>query len=435
MSVASLAGRAPARILVLGANFAGLATAQKLRDLAGDKVAITVVDRKNYLLFVPNIPADVFEGRDPGLGQTMDVVAPLASDGTQFIQAEIMAIDPVGKTVSVVPNERPGAPSQELRYDYLVVAVGARLAYDRIEGFAKHGHTVSDVYQGRKLQAYLKDGYRGGPVAVGSARFHQGDGARGLAPYPGGSIPLALAACEGPPVEVALSMGHWLTANGLGGPSDVTLFTPAELIAEDAGKGVVKQLLEAASGMGFHYMNKVEDIRRVTAEGLEFADGRSLEAELKILFPDWVPHDFLKGTPIADSEGFVVTDLTMRNPRFPNVFAVGDCAAATVPKLGAIGHQESEIAALQIAKDLGAVSAERADAPLQPIVYCIGDMGGGKGFYIRSNSWYGGPVEVLTMGRVPYQLKMQYRSLFFMTRGRTPGWGLDFAEMIAEKVA
>ncbi|MCI4410098.1 MAG: hypothetical protein JHC38_00340 [Thiotrichales bacterium] len=45
-------------VLVLGGNFAGRASAQKIREYAGDSVDITVIDRKDYLLFVANIKTD-----------------------------------------------------------------------------------------------------------------------------------------------------------------------------------------------------------------------------------------------------------------------------------------------------------------------------------------------------------------------------------------
>ncbi len=103
-----------------------------------------------------------------------------------------------------------------------------------------------------------------------------------------------------------------------------------------------------AGQMGFGYKKDTPDIKRITAEGIEFTNGESLEAELKIVFPDWQPHEFMKGLPIVDEVGFVVTDLTMRNPDYPNILAAGDCAAVTVPKLGALGHKQAEIVAKQI---------------------------------------------------------------------------------------
>ncbi len=421
-------------VLILGGNFAGLACAQKIRHYVGDAARITVIDRKSYLLFIPNISSDVFEDRDPALHQRMDIVPVLDKDEVRFIHGDVTDVDLAERTVTFTPAERVGAEAEQVHYDYVVFALGARLAFDRIPGFAEFGHTVTDIYHGQKLRQYLKDGYQGGPVAIGSARFHQGDGADGLAPYPGGSIPQALAACEGPPIEVMMSMATWLKENHKGDARNVTVFTPGAVIAEDAGDQVVSQLLALATEMGFNYLHDVQDISRLTADGIEFADGRSIKAELKIILPDWVAHDFLKALPISDSQGFIRTDLLMRNPTYPEVFACGDCAAVTVPKLGGIGHQEAEIIGLQFGKIFGKIDAEKADQPLKPVVLCIGDMGDGKAFWIHSNSWFGGETQQLKMGRVPYFLKMRYRDLFFFSEGRVPAWGLDASVLIAKSL-
>ncbi|MHB1282805.1 MAG: NAD(P)/FAD-dependent oxidoreductase [Metallibacterium scheffleri] len=422
------------RVLVLGVNFAGLGSAQEIRRFCGDAVDITVLDRKNYLLFVPNIPAEVFEGRDPAKSLRMDIPGALDGDHIDFVQGEVKAIDVEARRVDYVPSERAGAAPESMSYDYLVVALGNRLAFDRMEGFAEHGHSLTDLHYGNKLRRFLANDYKGGPVVIGSARFHQGDGAKGLQPWPGGSIPDAMAACEGPPVETMLSMATWLKTHGMGAPSKITVTTPAEMIAEDAGDKVVGQLLSIAGGMGFNYLNNTKDITRLSKDGIEFANGKSLPAELMIVFPDWRAHDFLRGLPISDSEGFIITDLLMRNPKYPNVFAAGDCAAVTVPKLGAIGHQQCTIVARQIAKDIGRMDAASADQKLQPVVYCIGDMGDNQAFYIRSNSWYGGPEQVLRMGHVHYLLKMQYKNLFFRNKGKMPDWGLDFSQLLGERL-
>lgn len=422
-------------ILVLGGNFAGLGVAQKLRDFAGDSVRITLIDRKTYLLFVPNIPADIFENRDSALHQRMDLVKPLTDDDVGFIHAEVTGIDVDTKSVTFRPAERPGAESQKICYDYLVVALGNRLAYDRIEGFAENGHAISDIYHGNRLRHYLHNEYKGGGIAVGAAWFHQGDGASALEPYPGGSIPIAEAACEGPVVEAGMAAVNWLEKHGKGTGRDVTIFTPAALIAEDAGVENVRKLLRLASEKDVSYFSDIKDVRRLTDRGIDFADGRSLEAEVRIILPDWVAHDILQGLPISDNQGFIVTDLLMRNPRYPEVFACGDAAAATVPKLGAIGHQQSEIVARQIACDLGKMSREDADTPLKPMVYCIGDTGAHSAFYIRANTYFGGDTEVLEIGHIPYALKMQYRRMFMASHGRIPPWGLTAAELAAERLS
>lgn len=407
------------KILILGGSFAGLQIARHLRDFMDSEAAeITVVDRKTDLLFIPNILLELFEGKDPNASLLLSVPPLLDKDGSRFVQAEVTGIDLDKREVDILPCERPGSASAHLPYDYLVIALGNRLAFDKIEGFADYGHTVTDSFSGNKLRHYLYDGeYKGGPIAIGSARFHQGT--RGKLDF----IPVSVAACEGPPVETALSLAAWLEEQEKGGAKNITMFTPAKRIAEDAGEKVVDQLLDMAGKMGFGYKHDLQDIRRLTGDGIEFANGESLEAELKIIFPDWVPHTFLKGLSICDEEGFVITNRQMRNPDRPEVFAAGDAAAATVPKLGSIGHHQSYIVARQIAREMGFLDDEAADEELyNPEVICYGDMGNHKGFYIHSNSWYGGQTQLLKMGRFYYDLKVGFKTAYFALGGKVPHW-------------
>jgi hypothetical protein len=43
--------------------------------------------------------------------------------------------------------------------------------------------------------------------------------------------------------------------------------------------------------MGIHYRNNLPDIAPLTAEGVKFVGGERLEAELKLILPDWVAHN------------------------------------------------------------------------------------------------------------------------------------------------
>lgn len=415
------------RVLVLGTNLTGLTACRFLRQRCGDAVEITAIDRKPYLIFVPNIPIEVFANHDPRHRMHLGVPPILVRDGTEFLQADVVEIDLARQEVVYVPSERLGSSPERIGYDYLVIALGARLAYDRIEGFGEHGQTLSDSYYGNKLRRYLyQGGYKGGPIAIGSARFHQGT--RGKPDW----LPDSKSACEGPPLEIAMALASWLEDRRLGDARKITLFTPAEVIAEDAGEQIVSEFLTLAGQMGFGYKNRTQDIARLTAEGIEFASGDNLETELKIIFPNWEPHRILQGLPIADEVGFVITDLLMRNPDHPNVFAAGDCSALTVPKLGAHGHQQAEIVARQIARQVGRLSAEEADKPFRPEIICMGEMGHHKAFYIHSDAWYGGDISVFKMGYVYYAMKLGFKEMYYRTGGRPPSWGIPLTELVAE---
>jgi sulfide:quinone oxidoreductase len=51
---------------------------------------------------------------------------------------------------------------------------------------------------------------------------------------------------------------------------------------------------------GFGYLNSTQDIKAITADGIEFASGASVEAKIKIVLGDRVPHPFLTDVPISD---------------------------------------------------------------------------------------------------------------------------------------
>jgi len=412
-------------IIILGCNFAGLTTARYIHASVKDKATITIIDRKSLLTFVPNIPIQVLANINPAIDLQYKFMRYLEYDGSSFIQAEVTSIDPETNTVFYQPNERPGHPVRKIKYDYLVVALGNRLAYDKIDGFAENGHSVTDTFLGNRLRKYLHNDYKGGPIILTSDVFHQGKSEK----LPKG-LPVAMTACEGPPVELAFSLAHWLEKNHKGNASTVYLSTPAKVIAEDAGETILHQLLPMMQNMGFHYKADTLGIKKVYDGGIEFNDGTTQESEVSILFPDWQAHSFLRELPFTDDMGFVVTDLYMRNPDYKNIFAVGDAASLTVPKIGSLGHMEAEVLANTLAKELGVFNGEVK--PVEFEILCMGDMGGIKGFYMRTNEWWGGKESHLEMGVTPYALKMGFKQMYYTLGGKIPHWGLALSEIIGD---
>lgn len=412
-------------MVVLGSSFAGLTTARFLREHAGDAIDLVVVDKNPYLSFVPNIQMEVLQGNDPATTLALETVPIHARDGNVLLVAEVVGLDVERHVVEVVPSDRPGSSAERVPYDFVVVALGSRLAYDRIPGFGEHGDTVSSFYYGNKLRRHLEE-YRGGPIVIGSARFHQG--LEGKPDW----LPVAAAACEGPPLELGLAMAHWLLEHGKGDARKITLFTPGKLIAEDAGEEIVARFLRIAAEMGFGYLAATEDVRSLHAGGLELASGATLEAEIALVLPDWVPHPFLVDLPITDERGFVLTDRRMRNALHPEVFAVGDAAALTVPKLGGLGHQQAEVVAREIAAEAGVAVRGGRGGEFRPEILCFGDIGGRQGFYIHSDVWFGGSTSVFKMGFAPWAMKMAFKELYFRTGGKPARLGVPATHLLMD---
>ncbi len=419
--------KAQPHVLVLGTNFAGLTTARYIRDYLGEDAKITAIDRKPYLTFIPNIPLEVWHNNNPAEELHLPFVKFLDKDNIRFIQGDIQELDLEKQKVYYKPVERQGSATETIGYDYVVIAVGNKLAFDKIEGFGEYGHTFTDTYYGDQVRRYLNNEYKGGPVAIGSDFFNQGK-----SPKLPQDLPVAEAACEGPVVEIGFSMAKWLADNNLGDASNITMFTPSHVIAEDAGQTILDQLLPMVEEMGYGYKANTRGIKRLYRDGIEFENGDSVDAEMKIIFPDWQAHDFLKGLPISDDQGFVITDRYMQNPDYPEVFAVGDAASITVPKLGSLGHMEAEVLAPVLAERSGKYKPKEPIQPLEFTLMCMGDMGGRKGFYMHTDEWWGGDTAILKTGYTPHAMKMGFKQMYYTTGGKIPTWGVPFSEFISD---
>src|SRR5690348_192664 len=106
------------RVVIIGAGFGGLEAAKKL---AGEAVHVTVVDRTNYHLFQPLL----FQVATAALSPA-DIAPPVRailsnSINMEAILAEVGSIDVNAKKVRMV--------DEDLDYDHLIVATGARHSY------------------------------------------------------------------------------------------------------------------------------------------------------------------------------------------------------------------------------------------------------------------------------------------------------------------
>lgn len=110
------------QVLILGGGFGGLYAALGLeKTLANDDdVQISLLNRQNFSLFTP-VPHE-FAASDLDMTHIVNPVRKLLS-GVQFFHGEVDRIDLASKRVTVVHG--PERHTHELRYDYLVLALGS----------------------------------------------------------------------------------------------------------------------------------------------------------------------------------------------------------------------------------------------------------------------------------------------------------------------
>ncbi|MFP5225924.1 MAG: FAD-dependent oxidoreductase, partial [Actinomycetota bacterium] len=129
----------PAKIIIAGAGFGGLAAAHRLRSLL-PQASITLVDQASHFAMGFRKTDEVL-GRAP-LSQTSRPLAALERFGIEVIQACIEEIDPDDLAIT--------ADGETITGDALLIGLGAETAPEAIPGLEDHGF---DVYSNAGARA------------------------------------------------------------------------------------------------------------------------------------------------------------------------------------------------------------------------------------------------------------------------------------------
>src|SRR5688572_10910783 len=129
-------------VVIIGAGFAGLEAAKLLGDAP---VRLTIIDRTNHHLFQPLLYEVATAALSPA-----DIAAPIRAVLTKYNNidvtlAEVRSIDPAAKSLST--------GDQEIAYDFLIVATGARHSYfgrDEWEKLAPGLKSLEDAVEIRR---------------------------------------------------------------------------------------------------------------------------------------------------------------------------------------------------------------------------------------------------------------------------------------------
>ncbi|WP_174513769.1 NAD(P)/FAD-dependent oxidoreductase, partial [Methylocella tundrae] len=306
------------KVVIIGAGIAGIPAAFELRDLLGRSADITVVSDRDYFQFVPSNPWVAVGWRRP---EDIKISLPEV-----FANRRITFSSAGAKRV--VPDENKILLGDEtsLDYDYLVVATGPKLAFDEVEGLGPEGHAHSICAvdhaeaAAKRWEAFCRDP---GPMVVGAV---QG------------------ASCFGPAYEYALCAVSELRKRKIRDKAPMTFVTSEPYIGHLGlgGVGDTKGLLESVlRDRDIKWITNCK-IERVTADGVEATevneDGsvkrtHKLASKFSMFLPSFRGVDCFRTADggwiegLTNPRGFILIDKHQRNPKYPNIFAAGVCAA------------------------------------------------------------------------------------------------------------
>ena len=309
-------------ILVVGGGIAALEFVLALRDLAGDRVHVTIVAPEPDFVLRPMLVAEPL-GRGAAHRRPLSRIA---SDlGCRLVPAAVASVDPARRRVVLHSGDT-------LPYDTLVLAPGARMipAFDGVISLGDAG--------GTEALAEMRDEMRRGVVR--SVAFVAPTKTDWLLPL----------------YEAAL-----LTASG--DPVRVSLVTPEEQPLELFGAEASATVARALDAAGIEFVGaQSADVSAGTVWLPGHARG-SLSADRIVSLP-LARGPRLPGVPATGLYGLVPVDLYGRVDGLPDAYAVGDATDFPL-KQGGIACQQADVVAANIAARHG---VDVTPAPFQPVL-------------------------------------------------------------------
>jgi len=313
-----------AKILILGGGFGGVVTAERLAEQLGDEHQITLVSRSRQFVFYPALVRLAFENAEPA-DVSFDLRHTLLDRRINFVDAEVAYIDPVERNITVAHGQVEG----KLPYDYLVFALGRRLATERVIGFYEHAHHLLNVDKAISFGKAIKK------LHEGRAVFGQCVGAR---------LPV-------PVYESAFALARRLEEQGERERVRITVVSPTTLegdLGDSAGAAVLRKELDA------HQIEFLPDlaIDSLTQNSAVTKNGDAIDFDLLMLVPPFRGSSAASYLGITNEEGYIHVNSTMRVAGMERIYAVGDCVNFDGPKMGHMAVRQAEVAAANLAAEI-----------------------------------------------------------------------------------
>ena len=308
-------------VLILGGGFGGLSAANEIRkSLSSSQVKITIIDKKNWFM-VGFAKLWIIKGTRTFENSTGSLTG-LAKKQIDFLNEEILHIDLENKNVKTT--------TKNLSYDFLIIAMGAALAPQKIQGLIENGMNLYDYKQSEEIHNKIRK-LKSGTIAISIMGM----------PYK----------CPPAPFEASLIIDSMLREYGVRDSIQIHFYSPAPITLPAAGPEISKQILDLINSetIIFHDSSK---IKSVEPNKLIFQNGEA-SFDLLLAVPPHVVPDVILESGLAKENNFIPIDRDCKTPH-ENVYAIGDVTTLkvtdtiAVPKAGVFAEGEGLVVAQNI---------------------------------------------------------------------------------------
>lgn len=358
-----------AQIVVLGGGFGGIVAASELRKKIGREHKIVLVDKADVHIYNPSLLSVVFGEREPE--KIKRELAVLNKKGIEYVNAEVLKIDPAKKTVTTSVGN--------FDYDYLVISLGAELAREKIHGFKdfKESYNFYCIKGAAALRNGLKD-FHGGRVAIAIS-----------------STPFK---CPAAPYELALLLDAYFSDKLIRKATEIAVYTPEPYPMPSTGPEVGNAVREMIEKRGISF-NPGKKLKSFGNKELIFEDGSKAQADLIPWVPPHKAPNAVIDSGLTNGSGWIPIDGKTMKTKFDGIYAIGDITAnklssgITLPKAGVFAHFQGEVVAHNIAVEINKTGGSKE---FDGKGYCFLEMGHGiAGF--ASGNFYAEPKPVVNL--------------------------------------
>ncbi|CAF3419907.1 unnamed protein product [Rotaria sp. Silwood1] len=305
------------KLVIIGSGCGGLACASKFaKKLPKDNIAI--IDKNDIHTYQPGwtlVGAGIKKAEELEKSQSECI-----PQNTTWIQAYANQVEPE-KNLVQLDNGR------KITYDYLIVAAGIEINFNRIKGaidaLENDPQHVVSIY----TRKYVTNVYNAlNNFRDGHALF---------------TFPATLIKCPGAPQKIMYLAEDLFRKNNVRDKTTVTYNTSLPVIF--GVKKYAAALMEVVKKRNIQLNTRLNlvEVRANSKEAIfENLDQpgtmKTFKYDLLHIGAPMQPHEFLTKSTLVDANGYVdVHKETLQHKKFPNVFAIGDCTNLPTSKTAA----------------------------------------------------------------------------------------------------
>lgn len=320
------------KMLVLGGGSGGIAMSARMKRMVGaENVAVVEPSEMHYYqpiwtLVGAGAKSVASSGRS---------TASVMPSGVKWVKSKVQEINPDTNTVRTEDGT-------EISYEYLIVALGIQLHYEKIKGLPE-GFEHPKIGSNYSIQTVEKTWKALQNFKEGNAVF---------------SFPNTPVKCAGAPQKIMYLSDAFLRKTGKRAKANIMYNTSLPVLFgikkyADSLWEIIKQR-DLQVNLRQNLIEVRADKQEAVFENLDNpGETKVVEYEMLHVTPPMGPSLVIKGSPLADEVGWLELNKdTLQHTRYPNVFGIGDCTSLPTAKTAAAVAAQSGILNRTISKVL-----------------------------------------------------------------------------------